>query len=106
MFHRIRDTSRRALRNAEECKRFLRIDHADERLQILYPTFEREVADIPVSHSAATFIVTNVVEMIAEETDPVTPDRTLPFVFEVSHPVGGFDERLTRACFRPCELNA
>src|SRR6185295_18547553 len=97
MLHRIRDTSRRALRNAEECERLRRIDYGDKRLQILDPTFEREVADIPVSHSAATFIVTNVVEMIAEETDPVTPNRTLPFVFEVSHPVCGFDERSARA---------
>src|ERR1044072_4621779 len=45
-------------------------------------------------------------EMIAEETDPVTPNRTLPFVFEVSHPVCGFDECGAAARFRPRQLNA
>src|SRR6185369_9737543 len=106
MLHCIRDTSRCTLGNAEEGKRFRRIDYADERLQILDPPFEREVADIPVSHSATAFIVTNETEMIAEETNPVTPNRTLPFVFEMSHPVCGFDERWTRSGFRPRELNA
>src|ERR1044071_7984118 len=106
MLHCIRDTSCGALGNAEECKGPRRIDYVDERLQVLDPTFERKIADIPVSDSATAFIVTNEAEMFAEKTHPVTPNGTLPFVFEVSHPVGGFDERWTRACFRPCELNA
>src|SRR5689334_23908996 len=39
MLHCIRYTSCRALGNAEECKRFRRIDYVDERLQVLDPTF-------------------------------------------------------------------
>src|SRR6185369_14045980 len=101
MLHCVRDTGCGALGNAEECKRFRRIDYVDERLQILDPTFERKIAYIPVSHPATAFIMTNEAEMFAEKTHPVTPNRTLPFVFEMSHPVCGFDKRWTRARFRP-----
>jgi hypothetical protein len=50
--------------------------------------------------------VTHEAEMLAEEVYPVSPDRTLPFVFEMGHPVCGFDERGAGAGFGPGELNA
>src|ERR1700752_3025470 len=106
MLHRVCDTRRRSLRNTQQCKRFRRIDHGDERFQILDLTCERKIAYIPVGHSTTPFIVTNAAEVIAEETDPVTPNRTLPLVFEVSHPICGFDQSRARTRFCPRELNA
>src|SRR5215510_7984906 len=106
MSHRIRDTRRGALRNAEQCKRLAWSDDIDKRFQILNPARERKIADVPVSHPAAAFIVSHEAEVIAEESHPVAPDRTLPLEFEMGHPVCSFDQRLSGAGFGPCELNA
>src|ERR1044072_3788201 len=106
MLHCIRDTRRRSLRNPEEGKRLGRINCRYNRFEILDPARERQVADVPVSHSTATLIVTHVSEMFAEEADPVSPNRALPFVLEVSHPVCRFDQGRTRAGFGPRELNS
>src|SRR6185503_3730604 len=106
MSHRVGNTRRRALGNTEECKRLARAGDTNNGFQILNPTRERKIADVPVSHAAAAFIVTHEAKVIAEEVYPVTPDRTLPFVFEMGHPVCGFDQRGAGARFGPCELNA
>ena len=106
MSHRIGNTRCRALRNAEQRERLAQTGDIDNGLQILNPTREREIADVPVSHSAAAFIVTHEAEVIAEEVYPVAPHGTLPFVFEMGQPVCGFDQRGAGARFGPGELNA
>src|SRR5215213_3207032 len=105
MSNGIGNTRCSTLRNTEESERLLRTGDIYNGFQILNPAREREIADVPVSHSAAAFIVTHEVEVIAEEVYPVAPDRTLPFVFEMGHPVCGLDERRAGARFGPCELN-
>src|SRR5919205_1132227 len=106
MPHCVSNTSCGALRNTEEGKRLARAGDSDNGFQILDPARERKIADVPVSHAAAALIVTHEAKVIAEEAYPVTPDRTLPFVFEMSHPVCRFDQRGAGARFGPCELNA
>src|SRR5215213_1241656 len=106
MLHCIRNARRRTLRNTEEGERFRRINRCYNSFEIFDPARERQVADVPVSHSTATLIVTHEAEMFTEEAHPVAPNRALPFVFEVSHPVCGFDQCRTRARFGPCELHS
>src|SRR5204862_1693434 len=94
------------LRNAQQRARLLWIGHRYHRLQILDPSLEREVADIPVGHPAPSFIVAHEAEVIAEEADPVPPDRTLPFVLEVGHPVRSLDQHGPRTRLSPGELDS
>ena len=106
MSYRICDTRRRSLRNAEQARTAPTDSCRDNCFQILDPSRERKIADVPVSHSAATFIVTHEVKVITEEADPVAPDRALPLEFEMSHPVRGFDQRRACACLGPGELDS
>src|SRR5437016_5831288 len=58
-------TRGRTLRHAQQYERLLRIGCCGNNgLQISDPTFERQVADIPVSHPASSLIVTNEPEVI------------------------------------------
>ncbi len=84
----------------------LQIGRRDHGLQILDPALEREVADVPVGHTAPALVVTHEAEVIAEEANPVSPDRALPFVFEVGQPVRGLDQHGSRARLGPGELDS
>ena len=78
----------------------------DHGLEVLDPAVEREVADVPVGHPAAALVVAHEAEVVAEEADPVAPDRALPVVFEVAQPVRGLDQHWARAGLGPGELHA
>jgi hypothetical protein len=106
MFRGVCSTDRGSLRNAEEGERLSQISRLHDVFHIRNPTFEGEVADIPVSHSAAALVVTNVAVVVSEEPDPVTPDRTLPLILEMRQPVCRFNHAGPRACFRPGELDS
>src|SRR6185437_5858906 len=106
VLHSIGDASRRPLGNAEQGERLPRIGDFNHSLQILDPSFEGEIADIPVGHTTATFIMTHEAEVVAEEANPMSPNRTLPFVLEVGHPVSGLDQNRTRPGLGPGYLDS
>src|SRR4030095_16098198 len=106
MFNRVRRTDCAALRNAEEGERLPHVGRGDDVLNVGNPTIERKIAYVPVSHSATSLVVTNVAKVIAEETEPVSPDWAVPFVLEVGQPVRGLDHHGSRARLSPGELNS
>jgi hypothetical protein len=48
--------------------------------------------------------MSNEAKVLGEEPYPVAPDRTFEIMFEMSEPVGGFDESGSASGFRPSEL--
>src|SRR5262249_58789884 len=87
-------------------ERLSRVSRCDYSSQILNPALEGEVADIPIGHPAAAFIVTQKVKVVAKETNPVLPDRTFPIIFEVGHPVCCLNQHGTRTRLSPRELHS
>src|SRR5687768_7899579 len=106
MFHGVRNADRGSLRNAEERERLLQSSRRNNVLHVCNPTVEREIADVPVSHSTTALVVSNVTEIIAEEVQPMAPDWALPLKLKVSKPVRGFDYYRTRARVCPSELDS
>src|SRR5215475_10072892 len=106
MFYSVGHTDRPALRNAQHGERFSEVGRVDDVLNVLDPPLEREVADVPVGHSATALVVTNVTEAVAEEAYPMTPDRTLPFVLEMGQPISRLDDHRSSTRFSPGELDS
>src|SRR5262249_575168 len=75
-------------------------------LEIADPALERQLIDLPVGHPAAAVVPTHEPEVVAEEAEPVPPDRALQLVLEVGEPVRRLDEDGSRADFGPGEPNA
>src|SRR5919106_5251568 len=103
VLHSVRHANRTTLRYSEQCERSGWIRCRDYGLQILYPMLKREIADLPICHTTPALVVTHEAKVIAEETNPVSPDRTLPFIFEMREPVRGLDEHWSRAGLGPSE---
>src|SRR4029434_7064743 len=106
MFNRVRRTDCATLRNAEEGERLPHVGRGDDVLHVGNPTIERKVAYVTISHSATSLVVTNVAKVIAEETEPVSPDGALPFVLKVGQPVRGLDHHRSRARLSPGQFDS
>jgi hypothetical protein len=78
----------------------------DDGLEVFDPAIEGQVPHGPVRHAAAPLVVPDEAEVAGEESDPVTPQRTVPIVSEVCEPVGGLDEQWALARFGPRQLHA
>src|SRR5688572_23008307 len=106
MFYGIRNADRGSLRNAEETKRLLQSSPAKKVLHVRNPTIEREVSDVPVSHSSTTLVVTELSQTTAEEAEPMAPHRALPLKLKVGKPVRSFDYYGTLAGVCPSQLDS
>ena len=67
------------------------------RLQVAHPGVEAELASVPVGQAVAAGVVAPELMLAGEPVQEVTPDRALPVVFQVVHPVGGLHQRRAAA---------
>src|SRR4051812_30408891 len=68
------------------------LDGVDKLFEIAYPRREGEVADVPVRESIAALVITHEGVVLGEFSDPVRPDRTMPFEVEMVEPVRCLDQ--------------
>ena len=97
---------RRTGRDPEQRERLLDSRGRHDVLEIADPTLERQLLDVAVRQPAAAVVPAQESEMVAEETDPVSPDGTLQLVLEVAEPVRRLDQDGARADLGPGELHA
>jgi hypothetical protein len=69
----------------------------DNRVKVRSPLCQRQGPRVPIAHSTAALVVADEPGVSREELDPVLPYRALPFIFEVSEPIGRFYQRRTGA---------
>jgi len=86
------DRYRRALRDAEKGKR-LEAGGVDDCFEIAHPRVKRQIGDTPIGESAPALVVAQ--ERVARRqlAQERGPDGTFPVEFEVTQPVGDFDQR-------------
>src|SRR5262249_336448 len=100
------DADRRARRDPQEREWLLDLRGVHDRLEIPEPAGERQLGDVPGRYPPAGVVPAQGSEMVAEEAEPVPPDRALQLVLEMREPVRRLDQERTRADVGPGQLNA
>ena len=77
------DADRRAGRDPEQRERLVDSRGGHHGLEIAEPAVERQLVDVPVRQPAAALVPAQESEVLAEEADPVPPDRALQLVLEM-----------------------
>ncbi len=87
------DGDRRSWRNADQ-RRATKIKSIEHRFKIALEAGEGHVGGIPIRKTDSADVKPNEPKAIGEKVEEGSPDRMLPFVFDVVEPIGVENERL------------